>query len=191
MGSCRHHAIVGPDEGFPSGRDAIAPAGAVHAASQSGYVPSPRCFTDPIPRAADPRDATAMLSERTISAGADELLLASAALELAGLDASVESLPGHLEALAEALRTAESALATSRRTSGAGGCALGRRRCRRYQRAAAMWPTDPPPSHERFAAALARLDDAATATRRAAHRCDEARRTVEALLRTSQRTGAS
>ena len=63
--------------------------------------------------------------------------------------------------------------------------------CRRYQRAAAMWPTDPPPSYERFAAALARLHDAAAATRLAAHRCDEARRTVEALLRTSQRTGAS
>ena len=54
-----------------------------------------------------------------------------------------------------------------------------------------MWPTDPPPSYERFAAALAHFHDAATATRLAAHRCDEARRTVEALLRTTQRTGAS
>ena len=63
--------------------------------------------------------------------------------------------------------------------------------CRRYQRAAAMWPTDPPPSYERFAAALAHLHDAAAATRLAAHRCDEARRTVEALLRTSERTGAA
>ena len=132
-----------------------------------------------------------MLSEPTISVGADQLLLATAALEQPGPDAQVESLPGHLEALAEALRTAESALATSRGRVVPAALRSDDGSCRRYQRAAAMWPTDPPPSHERFAAALTHLDDAATATRLAAHRCDEARSTVAALLRTSQRTGAS
>ena len=154
-------------------------------------MPSPRCFTDPISRAAEPRDATAMLSEQTISAGADQLLVATAALGRPGREVPVESLPDHLEALAEALRTAESALATSRGRVVPAALRSDDGICRRYQRAAAMWPTDPPPSHERFAAALTHLDDAATATRRAAHRCDEARRTIEALLRTSQRTGAS
>jgi hypothetical protein len=161
------------------------------AQGESGYVPSPRCFTDPISRAANPRDATAMLSGQTISAEADQLVIASAALERPGLDASVESLPGHLEALAEALRAAESALASCRGRVVPPAARSDDSVCCRYQRAAVMWPTDPPPSHERFAAALTRLDDAATATRRAAHRCDEARRTVEALLRTSQRAGAS
>jgi hypothetical protein len=163
----------------------------LHLPGQSGYVCSPRCSADPMSRATAPRHAAAMLSEPTISVGADELLLASAALERPRVDASVESLPRHLEALAEALRAAESALATSRGRVVPPAARTDDSVCRRYQRAAAMWPTDPPPSHERFAAALTRLDDAATATRRAAHRCDEARRTVEALLRTSQRAGAS
>ena len=56
--------------------------------------------------------------------------------------------------------------------------------CSRYQRAAARWPTEPPPSYERFASALARLHDAAGAARLAARRCDEAKRTVRPLLRT-------
>ena len=132
-----------------------------------------------------------MLSERTISAGADELLHATAALEQPGRDAPLESLPGHLEALAEALRTAEGALASSGVRVVPAAAPSDHGVCGRYQRAAALWPTDLPPSYERFAAALAHLHDAAAATRLAAHRCDEARRTVEALLRTSQRTGAS
>ena len=132
-----------------------------------------------------------MLSEQTISAGADQLLLATAALEQPGGDAALESLPDQLDALAEALRTAESALATSGVRVVPAAARSDHGASRRYQRAAAMWPTVPPPSYERFAAALAHLHDAAAATRLAAHRYDEARRTVEALLRTSQRKGAS
>ena len=59
--------------------------------------------------------------------------------------------------------------------------------CSRYQRAAASWPTSPPPSHERFAAALASLHGAADAARLAARRCDRAREAVDVLLRTSTR----
>jgi hypothetical protein len=142
-------------------------------------------------RATDPRHAAAMLSEPTISVGADQLLLAGTALEQPGRDAPLESLPGHLEALAEALRSAESALATSGGRVVPAAARSDHGACRRYQRAAAMWPTDPPPSYERFAAALAQLHGAAAATRLAAHRCDEARRAVEALLQTSRRSGAA
>lgn len=152
---------------------------------------SPRCFTDPISGAADPRHATAMLFERTSGAAADQLMLAAAALERAGLDAPVGSLPADLEALTDALRTAESALATSGGRVVPAAARSDHGVCGRYQRAAAVWPTDPPPPHERFAAALAQLHDAAAATRLAGRRCDEARRTVEALLRTSQRAGSS
>lgn len=132
-----------------------------------------------------------MLSERMKGAAADELLVAAAVLERAGHDGPVESLPSDLEALSEALRAAGSALAMSRSRVVPAADPPDHGVCRRYQRAAAMWPTDPPPSHERFAAALAHLHDAAAATRLAARRCDEARRTVEALLRTSQRAGSS
>ena len=132
-----------------------------------------------------------MLSERTNNAVTHELVVAAAALEPAGHDAAVESLPSELEALSEALRAAGSALAMSGARVVPAAESHDQDVCRRYQRAAAIWPTDPPPSHERFAAALAHLHDAAAATRLAARRCDEARRTIEALLRTSQRAGAS
>ena len=154
-------------------------------------MPTPKCLTDPMLRPAGPRHATAMLSERPPSATADQLRLAAAALERPAEDAPVESLQGDLEALTEALWTAERALATSGRRVVPAAVRSDTGICRRYQRAAAMWPADPPPSHERFAAALAHLDAAAAATRLAAHRCDEARRTVEALLRTSRRSAAS
>ena len=133
----------------------------------------------------------AMLSERTNRAATEELLVAATALARARHEGALESLPGDLEALTEALRAAGSALAMA----GARVVPVAESHdhgiCRRYQRAAAMWPTDPPPSHERFAAALAHLHDAAAATRLATRRCDEARRTVEALLRTSQHAGSS
>ena len=131
-----------------------------------------------------------MLSERTNNAATDELVVAAATLEPSGHD-PVESLPSELEALSEALRAAGSALATSGARVVPAAEPPDHGVCRRYQRAAAMWPTDSPPSHERFAAALAHLHDAANATRLAARRCDEAGRTVEALLRTSQRAGPS
>jgi len=132
-----------------------------------------------------------MLSERTNNTVTDELVAAAAALEPAGHDVPVQSLPSELEALSEALRAAGSALSRSGARVVPAAEPPDQGVCRRYQRAAAMWPTDPPPSHERFAAALAQLHDAAAASRLAARRCDEARRTIEALLRTSHRAGAS
>jgi hypothetical protein len=126
-----------------------------------------------------------MLSERTKSAAADELLVAATAIARIGHEEPLESLPGDLEALTEALRAVDSALARSGARVVPAAESHDQSICRRYQRAAAMWPTDSPPCHERFAAALAHLDHAAAATRLAARRCDEARRAVEALLRTS------
>jgi len=128
-----------------------------------------------------------MLSERNNKranyAAADELAVAATAVERADHGAGVEALPSELEALSEALRVAGRALETSasRVVPAVEPSAYGER----YQRAAARWPTAPPPPHEAFAAALARLHDAAGAARLAARRCDEARRTVDVLLRTT------
>ena len=133
----------------------------------------------------------AMLFERTNSVAADELRLAATALPRAGHEGPLGSLPGELEALTEALRAAGSALAMSGVRVVPAAESRDQGVCRRYQRAAVMWPTASPPSHERFADALAHLHDAAAATRLAARRCDQARRTVEALLRTSQHGSSS
>jgi hypothetical protein len=127
-----------------------------------------------------------MLSERTNGAAADELLVAATAVDPADHGAGVEALPSELEALAEALRAAGRALATSASRVVPAAEPFDHSICGRYQRAAASWPTAPPPSHEGFTAALSRLHDAASATRSAARRADEARQTVEALLRPSR-----
>ena len=140
---------------------------------------------DPIPAGHDVRDAAAMLSERTNPAAADQLLACATALDGAGHGSGVEALPSELEALAEALRGAGRALATSASRVVPAAERFDHTICGRYQRAAASWPVSPPPSYERFAAATASLHDAAGAARLAARRCDEARRTVEMLLRTS------
>ena len=132
-----------------------------------------------------------MLSGRTNGVAVDELLVGVTELERGGHGVGVESLPSDLQALTEALRAAGGALDASSSRVAPAPHTVDHSVCRRYQRAAAMWPTDSPPSHERFAAALAHLHDAANATRLAARRCDEAGRTVEALLRTSQRAGPS
>jgi hypothetical protein len=95
----------------------------------------------------------------------------------------IEELPSELEALAEELRAAGRALATSASRVVPAAEPFDPSVCSRYQRAAARWPTAEPPSHERFAAALARFHDAADATRLAGRRCDEAGGAVEALLR--------
>jgi hypothetical protein len=124
-----------------------------------------------------------MLSQHTNSAAADELLRDATTLERVDPGAGVEDLPSELEALAEALRAAGRALAMSASRVVPAAEPLDPSVCGRYQRAAARWPTAAPPTHERFAAALARFHDAADATRLAGRRCDEARRTVEALLR--------
>jgi len=98
-------------------------------------------------------------------------------------DVGVEASPFELEAVAEALRAAGGVLEMSATrvvpAADRGDFSI----CSRYQRAAASWPTTPPPSHEGFAGAVAQIHAAARATRLAARRCDEARRTVEALLR--------
>ena len=118
-----------------------------------------------------------MLIERTNAATAHE--------------GPLESLPSDLEALTDALRAAGRALAMSGARVVPAAESHDEGVCRRYQRAAVMWPTDPPPSHERFAAALAHLHAAAATTQLAARHCDEARQTVEALLRGSQHAGSS
>ena len=128
-----------------------------------------------------------MLSERTNGAATDELLHAAAAVQEVDHGAGVLALPDELEALAEALRDAGSALVTSAsRVVPPAKPEHDHSICGRYQRAAASWPTAPPPSHEGFAGALGRLHEAADATRLAARRCDEARRAVQALLRTAR-----
>jgi len=124
-----------------------------------------------------------MLSQLTNSADADELLRDATTVERVHPGAGVEGLPAELEALAEALRAAGRALAMSASRVVPAAEPLDPSVCSRYQRAAARWPTAPPPSHEGFAAAVARFHDAADAARLAGRRCDEARRTVEALLR--------
>jgi hypothetical protein len=128
-----------------------------------------------------------MLSERTNSAATDALRRAAAAVEQVDHGAGVVALPNELETLAEALRDAGSALATSAsRVVPPAKPQDDHSIYGRYRRAAASWPTAPPPSNEGFAAALARLHDAGDAARLAARRCDEARWAVHALLRTSR-----
>jgi hypothetical protein len=135
---------------------------------------------DPIVAPRDRRHAEVMLSQRTSSAVADRRLADAT-------DVEVEALPRELEALAEAFRAAGRSLDSlaSRVVPAAEPCDPSV--CSRYQRAAASWPTTPSPSHEAFAAGLARFHDAADAARVAARRCDEARLTVEALLRPAPR----
>jgi hypothetical protein len=122
-----------------------------------------------------------MLSQQANSSAAEELLHDAATVERVD-GTGVEELPSELEALAEALRAAGHALAMSASRVVPAAEPFDPSVCSRYQRAAARWPTAPPPSHERFAGALARFHDAADATRLAGRRCDEARRIVEALL---------
>jgi hypothetical protein len=126
-----------------------------------------------------------MLTELTNGAATDELLRAGAAVQQVDHGTGVLALPNELEALTEALRDAGSALATSAsRVVPPAKPENDHSISGRYQRAAASWPTAPPPTHEGLAAALARLHEAGDAARLAARRCDEARWAVQALLRT-------
>src|SRR4051794_5990648 len=126
-----------------------------------------------------------MLSERTNSAATDELVHAAVAAQQIDHDAGVLALPDELEALAEALRDAGTAFATSAsRVVPPAKSQDDHSISGRYRQAAASWPTAPPPSNQAFATALARLHDAGAATRLAARRSDEARWAVQALLRT-------
>lgn len=129
-----------------------------------------------------------MLSERTNGAAANDLLVAANAVEHGDHGGDHAALPGELEGLGEALRAADRAYERSASRLVPAAQPLDRGICSRYQRAAASWPASPPPSHERFAAALASLHEAADAARLAARRCDEAREAVDVLLRTSARS---
>ena len=126
-----------------------------------------------------------MLTKPTNDAATHELVRAAATVQQVDHGAGVVALPSELEALAEALRGASRALTTSAsRVVPDAKPQHDHSICGRYQRAAASWPTTPPPSHEGFAGALARLHDAGDAARLAARRCDEARWAVHALVRT-------
>jgi hypothetical protein len=129
-----------------------------------------------------------MLSERTNGAAAHDLVVAANVVEHTDHGGDPAALPGELEALGEALRAAGRVCEKYAFRVVPGAQPLDRGICSRYRRAAASWPTSPPPSHERFAAALATLHGAADAARQAAGRCDRAREAIDGLLRTS--TGA-
>ena len=126
-----------------------------------------------------------MLSEPTIGAAANHLLVAANAGEETGDRSDLVTLPGELERLGEALRAAGGAFerSASRVVPDAGP--LDRGVCGRYQRAAARWPASRTPSHEQFAAALASLHAADVAAQLAARSCDRAKQALDVLLSTS------
>jgi hypothetical protein len=129
--------------------------------------------------------ARTMLLEPAHGAATDGLLAVS---QVGRTDSSggIETMPDELEGLAETLRLVGWALEASATRVVPAAQPFDRGICSRYQRAAAGWPTSPAPSYERFAATLAGLHDAAGAARVAARRCDEARRTVDLLLRATR-----
>jgi hypothetical protein len=129
-----------------------------------------------------------MLSERTNDVAAHDLRVAARAIEFTDHGSGLATLPGELESLGEALRAAGRACEESASCVAPGAQPVDRGVCSRYQRAAASWPTSPPPSYERFAAVLASLHEAAGAARLAARRCDHARQAVDILLRASTRS---
>ena len=90
--------------------------------------------------------------------------------------------PADLEELARTLRAAGEAQQQLARRLVPPAETLEQGACDRYRRAAARWPVDPPPSNERLATALGRLQEAATAARLAARRSDQARSAVSDLL---------
>jgi hypothetical protein len=147
-----------------------------------------RCWADPIHTRGPRRHREAMLSERTNGAAEHDLLAAANALEHADHGGSLGALPGELERLGDALRAAGRAYENSISRVVPGAQPRDRGISTRYQRAAASWPASPPPSHERFVAALASLHEAADAARLAARRSDQARQAVSLLLRTSTRS---
>jgi hypothetical protein len=125
-----------------------------------------------------------MLSVRPHPAVSVDRPTASAPLALPNPAGDVEALPGELERVVEALRAAGSALEAACGRVVPQALPGDRGVCDRYARAAASWPVSPPPSYERFAEAATSLHDAAGTARLAARRCEEARRTLAALLRT-------
>ena len=129
-----------------------------------------------------------MLSERTNGAAANDVLVAAKEVEHTDHGGDLTALPGELEGLGEALRAVGRACERSASRVVPAAQPLDRGICSRYQRAVANWPASPPPSHERLAATLASLHEAADAANQAAHRCEQASQAVDVLLRTSTRS---
>lgn len=123
-----------------------------------------------------------MLSERTVRTAAQGLKSAGRTVACTDGGDEAPGLPGELEELGQALRLASRACEAATFRVVPGPQPPDRDICSRYQHAAACWPSLPPPPHERFAAALASLHEAADAARLAARRCDQAKQAVDALL---------
>jgi hypothetical protein len=123
-----------------------------------------------------------MLKERTNDAP-DDLGVATEALARVDgdVDVDVADLLARLERLGDALRATGGAYEAAAARVVPAARPLDRGIADRYGRAGAAWPAAPPPSHERFAAALASLHAAADAARLASRRCEDARRAIEAL----------
>jgi hypothetical protein len=122
-----------------------------------------------------------MVTEHTIRDAADDLRAAGQAVAHIDEGGDIADLPGQLDRLTAALRATGRAYEAAASRVVPAAEPLDRGIASRYQRAAAAWPTALPPSHERFAAALASLHTAADAARLASRRCDQARRAVDAL----------
>jgi hypothetical protein len=121
-----------------------------------------------------------MLTERTKS-DANDLRVAAEAVERIDDGGEIAGLSDQLARLGDALRATGGAYEAAASRVVPAAQPLDRGIAFRYRRAAATWPAAPPPSHERFAAALASLHAAADAARLAGRRSDEARRAVDAL----------
>jgi hypothetical protein len=128
-----------------------------------------------------------MLSKHLNHDAANELLDAADAVECIEGAGDIADLPPHLDRLGDALRAAGRAYETAASHLVPPAQADDRGIASRYQRAAAAWPGAPPPSHERFAAAMTSLHAAADAARAAGRRCDQARHAVDALWQTGVR----
>lgn len=131
-----------------------------------------------------------MLTKRTEVDAANDLRIAAAAVEAIN-DGDIAALPDQLARLGAALRAAGAAYETAASCVVPAAQPLDGGISYRYQRAAATWPAASPPSHERFAAALASLHAAADAARLAGRRGDEARQAVDALWQSGPRSAAT
>jgi len=99
-----------------------------------------------------------MLSERLHhKAAANELLDAADEVECIDAAGDIAGLPGHLDRLGDALRAMGRAYGIAASHVVPSAQAHDRGVANRYQRAAAARPGTPPPSHERFAAAMTSL----------------------------------
>jgi hypothetical protein len=130
-----------------------------------------------------------MLTERTELDAANDLRVAAATVD--AVDGDIAGLPDQLARLGAALRAAGAAYETAASCVVPAAQPLDRGITSRYRRAAAAWPAASPPSHERFAAALASLHAAADAARLAGRQADEARQAVDALWRSGPGSAAT